>query len=51
MKRYTELSATEAKSISGGGTFLGNFSAIKTTYDFGKWCADTVFGALGFKRV
>lgn len=50
MEKYTELSTNEAQSISGGGIFLNNFSIIKTTYDFGKWCAQTVYGALGFKR-
>ncbi len=50
MKKYTELSVKETQNITGGGTFLNNFSAIKTTYDFGKWCADTVFGAMGFKK-
>lgn len=49
-KTYNELSASDTQKITGGGTFLNNFSAIKTTYDFGKWCADRVFGAMGFKK-
>ncbi|EME7152106.1 bacteriocin [Enterococcus faecium] len=53
MEKYTELSVKETQNITGGtggGTFLKNFSAIKTTYSFGKWCADTVFGAMGYER-